>query len=444
MFDLLGIKLVRAKRGEIVEPSRTIPGDTPKLRWRPFTAVVFQNYNPYPKVGSFGDEVVFANRNTSGEKANEKAFNPKDPIASMLQEVAFITPGAIQELTADDIDQLRRNEQETLKGKLEFTPLVRIRSDTGILAEQRFGGIDQSVSHIKPIEMREFDKEETEDLGKMESVEDVKEFQRRYHSVATEKGKLRTFGKDYVLAARIRETGGLKGADKKDGSKDGDKKKPINVIVVSDADLLSSFLMTFRDRPVAMEIDYRFQNMAFVLNVIDDLAGDDRFLEIRQRQVNHASLKVIEDRNRMALEDMSKELEKYEEKLNEQNRAAAIEREAEIKKLRTEVEELEKKTGDINVRARRDAGRKLREILADNEHEKEKNTKELQEQVNKKMDEHRHELNDQRKSIQNTYKVIAVVIPPIPPLLIAFVVFVRRRLREREGVSKQRLRLPNR
>ncbi|MCH7728935.1 MAG: hypothetical protein IH991_20975 [Planctomycetes bacterium] len=294
--------------------------------------------------------------------------------------------------------------------------------------------------------MREFDKEETEDLGKIESEEDVKDFQRRYHSVATEKGKLRTFGKDYVLAARIRETGDLKGADKKDGdgSKDGDKKKPINVIVVSDADLLSSFLITFRDRPVAMEIDYRFQNVAFVLNIIDDLAGDDRFLEIRQRQVNHASLKVIEDQNRRALENMSKELEKYEEKLNEQNRAAALEREAEIKKLRTEVEELEKKTGDINIRARRDAGRKLRQILADNEHEKEKNTKELQKQVNKRMDEHRHKLNDQRNSIQNTYKVIAVVIPPIAPLLIAFVVFVRRRLREREGVSKERLRLPNR
>jgi ABC-2 type transport system permease protein len=39
-----------------------------------------------------------------------------------------------------------------------------------------------------------------------------------------------------------------------------------------------------------------------------------------------------------------------------------------------------------------------------------------------------------------TYKLWAVILPPIPPLLVAFVVFMRRRLREREGVTRARLR----
>jgi ABC-2 type transport system permease protein len=34
----------------------------------------------------------------------------------------------------------------------------------------------------------------------------------------------------------------------------------------------------------------------------------------------------------------------------------------------------------------------------------------------------------------------AVVLPPIPPLLVALVVFFTRRAREREGVSRARLR----
>jgi len=33
-----------------------------------------------------------------------------------------------------------------------------------------------------------------------------------------------------------------------------------------------------------------------------------------------------------------------------------------------------------------------------------------------------------------------VLLPPIPPLLVAIVVFFTRRAREREGVSKARLR----
>ena len=42
--------------------------------------------------------------------------------------------------------------------------------------------------------------------------------------------------------------------------------------------------------------------------------------------------------------------------------------------------------------------------------------------------------------MQFTYKAWAVAIPWIPPFLVGIVVFVRRRLREREGIEKSRLR----
>ena len=42
------------------------------------------------------------------------------------------------------------------------------------------------------------------------------------------------------------------------------------------------------------------------------------------------------------------------------------------------------------------------------------------------------------QEIQRKYKLAAVLIPPIPPLLLGLFVFTRRRLREREGISKAR------
>jgi ABC-2 type transport system permease protein len=44
------------------------------------------------------------------------------------------------------------------------------------------------------------------------------------------------------------------------------------------------------------------------------------------------------------------------------------------------------------------------------------------------------------RGIQFWCKFWAVVLPLIPPLLVGLVVFVQRRLREREGVAKARMR----
>jgi ABC-2 type transport system permease protein len=41
---------------------------------------------------------------------------------------------------------------------------------------------------------------------------------------------------------------------------------------------------------------------------------------------------------------------------------------------------------------------------------------------------------------QDRQKWLAVLLPPIPPLVVAFFVYFRRRAMEREGVSKARLR----
>jgi ABC-2 type transport system permease protein len=51
------------------------------------------------------------------------------------------------------------------------------------------------------------------------------------------------------------------------------------------------------------------------------------------------------------------------------------------------------------------------------------------------------ERDRQIQRIQNDYKLQATIFPPILPLLVGLVVWARRRIREREGVSKTRMRL---
>jgi ABC-2 type transport system permease protein len=66
------------------------------------------------------------------------------------------------------------------------------------------------------------------------------------------------------------------------------------------------------------------------------------------------------------------------------------------------------------------------------------------EQLSRKRDDAiegiRQEIELDILAIKNVYKAWAVFLPPIPPLLVGLIVYVRRRLREREGIDRSRLR----
>ena len=64
----------------------------------------------------------------------------------------------------------------------------------------------------------------------------------------------------------------------------------------------------------------------------------------------------------------------------------------------------------------------------------------LQQDRDRKIDSIDRDLALEVRRVQDWYKLLAVLIPPIPPLLVGFFVFVHRRQAEREGVAKSRLR----
>ena len=65
-------------------------------------------------------------------------------------------------------------------------------------------------------------------------------------------------------------------------------RQKINVVYVTDIDLMHSEFLRVRAQPNMSDINWQFDNVTFVLNVIDSLAQDDRFLEIRSRKTRYA------------------------------------------------------------------------------------------------------------------------------------------------------------
>jgi ABC-2 type transport system permease protein len=409
LWRMLGIRLVRASQGMRQQASR--PGQGDEIVWQPFTAAVWQSYNPYPRVREFPESVVFANVNAEG---GEGTFNSLQPAVSGLYEVAFMAPGAIDERADSD----KPDEAK----KLVVTPLVRLGTDTSILSMERLrsGGASASVL-LKEITDPQDDRIQRIPLR----PEDEKFF--------AEAGRLKT-GEDYVLAARIQSEELVENAS----ADSGDSSIGIDVIVVSDIDVLDRLWISVRNVP-DRDINFQFQNVALVLNLLDVLAGDERFVNIRKRQANYASLRLIEDRVRVAETRTVEEIDAFEQEINELRSEAAQKRKENVAKLQAEVDELER-AGQLDSRRMREARQKLEWQQQRNKEEAENEGERLVRRLRENLLQNRRELELDKLSIQNQIKVLAVMFPPIAPLFVGVIVFVARRLREREGVSKERLR----
>lgn len=219
--------------------------------------------------------------------------------------------------------------------------------------------------------------------------------------------------------------------------------KPIKVVYCSDLDCMSSVFIDIRKNPSQLDdIKFQFQNITFVLNVVDVLAGETKYPAIRRHVPTYSTLKLVEaqadEARREEAQERSKAVEKYNEKLadaeEESSKAERQFKEA-VDKLQTQ--------GAIDASKQQELLQRMTEyqmkqaqLAKKLELEREK----LQRDRDRNIRDARRKADEAVDEIQNNYKWLAVFIPPIPPLLVGIVVFVSRRLREREGISKTRLR----
>tara|TARA_X000001036_G_scaffold439396_1_gene490391 strand:+ start:3310 stop:6072 length:2763 start_codon:yes stop_codon:yes gene_type:complete len=348
--------------------------------------VVWQDYNPHPKL-ELPSEFVFIDAELGeADGGASRSFNQENPITRGLQEVLFPFPGA---LSKDD------------KVNLEWTPLVITGTRSGTIEVEQVLGNRGDMRQL-----RIFEKPGSQAM---------------------------------VLAAAVdRELPGTQSATESEKeSSDGDTTL-VRAIVVADIDLMGPQIFGLRNRPDEV-FGLNFDNVTFVLNVLDTLSGDERFLEIRKRKPKHRTLERIEDTVADAREMADMQRQKYITEFDKAEQGANAEMQKEVGEFEKKIEDMES-GGNTDRQAAMQAVQQLasRQRLA----QRRLDTK--LEQLKRKRDA---EIEQVERSLEATIrreqdwqKWLAVMLPPIPPLVVAFFVFFRRRAQEREGVAKSRLR----
>jgi ABC-2 type transport system permease protein len=236
------------------------------------------------------------------------------------------------------------------------------------------------------------------------------------------------------LASEEGLTGITLGVKVSGGGESGDGgNRDVNAIVLADLDMFADSFFNFHERGGDLDgdglIDMRFDNVTFLLNVIDSLLGDDRFIELRKRQPGFRSLTRVDEMTKAANEER-------QDKLKAANKAAEDKIAEAQAALDAAVAEIQAKTGidertkDIMIRAAESA--ENRRVQAQTEQiEREK-----AQEIDKIKSEHSRAVNE----VRNRIRVAAILVPPLPAILLGLFIFWRKRQRERATIPENRKR----
>ena len=218
-------------------------------------------------------------------------------------------------------------------------------------------------------------------------------------------------------------------------------KQHTNVIYVADIDTLSNFFVRLRNRPIVNGISYRFQNMAFVLNIIDELAGDRSYLDLRNRKIRHVTLRVVEQTTEEAMQELYDATQDFEIDMDVAKREITEQVQKKLGPLEEDLrlmDEKRKKGEPIDLQAYEIKKGWLEQRYREQVQNAQRKNEELENERKERLRAIQLDAELKVQKIQRQFKLAAVLIPPIPPLLVGLIVFTRRRLREREGISKAR------
>ena len=343
--------------------------------------LAWQQYNPYPILDAMqqsNDLWIFVRQEAPG---GENAFNQESQITKGLKELMFLFAGTLKSKSG---------------AKNQFTPLVSTGEFAGTMP----------VSELRGMQRTTLD---------------------RSTEIRNRRGK--TIGAQ-TIAALIES----KQPAPSEGSDATASAKPLKVVYVSDLDCMSGVFVDIRKNPSQLEsVEFQFQNITFVLNVIDVLCGETKYPAIRRHVPTYSTLKLVEARadeeKRAEAKGQQAANENYNTKkseLEEASTKAKRQFKEAVDKLQTE--------GAIDVSKQQELIQRLTEYQmkeAQLARKLEVEDEKLRRERDRNIREARRNTDDKIRQTQNNFKSLAVFLPAIPPLIVGIVVWASRRLRER-------------
>ena len=350
--------------------------------------IVWDTYNPYPTIPNMPDEFVFVG---AGSEADEP-FNEQSAVTGGLQQTLLIFPGWIEPAPGG--------------GRLAFNPLMTAGAQTGIL---RYGDLFTRDMLGRPTMIRNPPRQST-DL-------------------------------QYILAAHIHGPAPASAtpATAPDTETD-DSSTPapadINVLLVADIDILHSEVFRLRERgfdpndPVQIVLD----NVTFVLNALDRLAGEDRFIDIRKRRPIHRTLERVEKRTAKARALAAEQRENFVEEFSQKQQEEQKKLEDDLAALQARQQDQQGQGVDIQqflleFQARQTLGNRRLQAIGE----------QLVTERDEAIERTERELTQEIRRVQFQNK-LWVLAGPAPPLMVALVVYLIRARRENIGAPAARLK----
>jgi len=217
----------------------------------------------------------------------------------------------------------------------------------------------------------------------------------------------------YVTAARIK----------------GNDSRKVNAIFVADVDLVHDIMFQVWQQQL---LDFKIDNVLFVLNCVDTLAGDERFIELRKRRAQHRTLTELEKRKKQFEVLRTQEISKADEAAAEELSGAKERLTKVIEDLRSDLEKGNVDAQTLQIRLQNATEAENRKLT--------QREKEIEREKNETVRKVRIETEQDIRQIERGIWRWAVLIPPLPAIFLGIAVVIARLVDERKGISPDRRR----
>lgn len=201
----------------------------------------------------------------------------------------------------------------------------------------------------------------------------------------------------------------------------GDK---FNVIYVADSDVISDWFFFVRERK---QFHLNLDNVTFVLNAVDHLAGDEAYINLRKRRPKHRTLVKVEEQTAKFIEKAGKERQQAADEAKQTLDDAK-------KRFAEKVEKIK------NDQSLDDVARTQQLLIAQSEEQRKVEVAEanINQKKERSIEQAKIESDRSVRAVERAYYAAALLFPPIPAILLGLLVWLTRLKDEYKDITPSR------